>query len=199
MCGTPAHFNKFCDGELVWSTGCTFLLVPTCEYPQPQTHDHVRFFVPNIALPSPHSHAQLALVPQLWEQCSSHKSDVSQILCVPYTSFRFRCFCSLRSLSSTWGALFRRRRDANEEYVWEQEPERTFRRDGVWEQGEPERTGFLILSPFCVFCVPLVVAGEAFLPKLFRVSQNPPCPATSSSGLLASSLCVVFVRIRGRA
>jgi hypothetical protein len=62
-----------------------------------------------------------------------------------------------------------------EEYVWEQEPERTIRRDedmpyGVWEQWEPERTGFVILFPFCVFCVPLVVAGEAFLPKLFRVS-----------------------------
>ncbi len=39
--------SQFCDGELVWSTGCTLLLVPTCEYPQPQTNDHVRFIVPH--------------------------------------------------------------------------------------------------------------------------------------------------------
>jgi len=114
--------------------------------------------------------------------------------------FTCRCSSSLRSpsfpieYSRCLVSYIRRWTDANEEYVWEQEPERTFRRDGVWEQGEPERTGFVILSPlFCAFCVPLVVAGEAFLPKLFRVSQNPPCPATSSSGLLTSSVCVVFV------
>jgi hypothetical protein len=41
---------------------------------------------------------------------------------------------------------------------------------GFGNKGNQRERGFVILSTFFVFCVPLVVAGEAFLPKLFRVS-----------------------------
>ncbi len=97
----------------------------------------------------------------------------------------------------------RRWRDANDEYLWEHEPRENFQERsgyGVWEQEEPERTLFLILSPFCFFAFPSLSLVKLSCPSFLGFRRIPPCPATSSSGLLASSsVCVVFVRIRGRA
>jgi hypothetical protein len=92
---TPHPLHKFCDGELVWSTGCTLLLVPTCEYPQPQTNDHVRFIVPHYCTylaafvhPAHSRSPPLGTVYQLQFRCERKFSTFPTLL------FTFRCFCS---------------------------------------------------------------------------------------------------------
>jgi hypothetical protein len=49
------------------------------------------------------------------------------------------------------------------------------------------------------FAFPSLSLVKLSCPSFLGFRRIPPCPATSSSGLLASSVCVVFLRIRGRA